>query len=192
MRTLVGLAGRKYHGKDTAAGYFADHGFVQLRFADPLKAMLRAFYRTAGLGESEIERRIEGDLKEVPCPYLRGKTPRYAMQTLGTEWGRCLIADDLWVSLLVTRAKTFDKVVVSDTRYPNECGAIVDAGGCVLRIDAGPRVPANELSNHSSEREVDALPVAGAVDNSGSPADLRQRIRALVQEDGSLLSSGPK
>ena len=37
-----------------------------------------------GLGEAHIE----GALKEVPCELLGGKTPRYAMQTLGTEWGR--------------------------------------------------------------------------------------------------------
>ena len=93
-----------------------------------------------------------------------------------------MIADDLWVSFLVSRAENFDKVIVSDVRYANECGVIKDAGGRVFRIDAGTRVPPNEHSDHSSEREVDALPVDGTIDNSGSPTALDYRIRLLVEE----------
>lgn len=177
---LIGLTGRKYHGKDTAAAVLVKKGYAQLRFADPLKEMLRAFYRTVGLPFIEIERRIEGDLKETPCPHLRGKTPRYAMQTLGAEWGRDMIGTDLWVSVLTGRAAKAGKAVVSDVRYDNECAAITAAGGRVFRVDANKRVDANEFSHHSSEMCVDALPVAGVIDNNDSENELKRRVESLV------------
>jgi hypothetical protein len=70
-------------------------GFARVRFAGPLKAMM------AALGCTNAE--IDGDRKEVPCDLLGGKSPRWAMQTLGTEWGRKLIGDDLVDSSLATR-----------------------------------------------------------------------------------------
>lgn len=179
---IVGLTGRKGHGKDTAASVFVEHGFRQLRFADPLKAMLRAFFTQFDLDPELIERKVEGDLKEVPCPLLRDKTPRHAMQTLGTEWGRCLIADDLWVVALQMRATALPNVVVSDVRFPNECEAIHAIGGLVYRVDAGKRVPVNEFSAHSSETAVDALSVDGVIWNEGSVVDLTGQVRQLVGE----------
>ena len=100
---LVGITGRKYHGKDTVARELVLNGFSIVRFAGPLKDMMRAFYRAHDINEAVIERKIEGDLKEHPCPLLRGKTPRYAMQTLGDEWGRQLISADLWTESLAYR-----------------------------------------------------------------------------------------
>ena len=90
----------------------AKHGFVRVRFADPLKAMMRQL----GPGEREID----GDLKEVPSAILGGQTPRYAMQHLGTEWGRNLIHPDLWVMAWKERAKQCERVVADDCRFPNE------------------------------------------------------------------------
>ena len=34
-----------------------------------------------------------------------GKTPRYLMQTLGTEWGRMMVDGDLWVELCCVRIR---------------------------------------------------------------------------------------
>ncbi len=66
--------------------------------------------RTARLHTSEVRRsakgydaatedKIEGSLKAKPCSLLAGKTPRHAMQTLGTEWGRNCIGDGFWINL---------------------------------------------------------------------------------------------
>lgn len=180
MGEIVGLTGRKYHGKDTAAQVLVEHGYKQMRFADPLKNMLRAFYRTCGAPLDIIERKIEGDLKESPCRYLCGRTPRYAMQTLGTEWGRALIDDCLWVNALKIRCADADKVVVSDVRFGNECAAIHDIGGMVLRVDASKRVGINAFSNHASETAIDTLPVDGSVDNNGKIETLRGTLAEIL------------
>lgn len=185
---VVGITGRKHHGKDTLAQHFVARGFVQMRFADPLKEMLRAFYRCVGVDLATIERKIEGDLKEVSCPRLRGHTPREAMQTLGTEWGRVLMADDLWVNALQHRALHVGRdVVVSDVRFDNECAAIKAIGGVVVRVDASKRVPANEFSDHPSEVNVDTLPSDGIVDNNGPEFYLKTAVDQLLL-DLSVLS----
>ncbi|MFT0892971.1 deoxynucleotide monophosphate kinase [Pseudochelatococcus sp. G4_1912] len=124
---IIGLTGLAGSGKTTAANYLVEHyGFTRHRMAGPIKAMLHCL----GLNE----RHTDGDLKEVPCDLLGGKTPRHAMQTLGTEWGRDLISPDLWLSAWQATLPDGD-VVVDDVRFANEADAIKELGGVMVRVD---------------------------------------------------------
>ena len=134
---VVGLTGLKGSGKDTAARVLESAGFVHLKFAGPLKAMLGAFMTWQGASSLIVERSLDGDLKEVPSPYLGDRSPRHAMQTLGTEWGRQMIAASLWTDALIAAARRCDKVVVSDVRFPNEAAVIEGLGGRIYRVDRG-------------------------------------------------------
>lgn len=125
---LTGLAGS---GKSTASKYLVEkHGYQLVKFAGPLKDMLRAI----GLSEAQIE----GDLKETPCEWLQGATPRHAMQTLGTQWGRDCIGAGLWTELWVRRVNQIiaegGHVVVDDCRFPNEAAEVRSLGGVVWRL----------------------------------------------------------
>lgn len=145
---LVVFTGPAGCGKSTAASYLVrEYGFTRLRFAGPLKDMLHA------IGLSEIE--TDGALKETPCELLGGKTPRHAMQTLGTEWGRDLIDGDFWVNLWARRAdillsKGVD-VVCDDCRFPNEAKAAHQLGGLIVKIYGAAGVAAD--SGHASEHQ---------------------------------------
>ena len=94
-RAVIGITGHKGSGKDTAAEAVAAQGFTHVKLADALKAMLRKLLACQGADAEMIRRMIDGDLKEAPTPLLEGRTPRQAMQTLGTEWGRDRIGRDL-------------------------------------------------------------------------------------------------
>ncbi len=153
-RTLIGLIGRKGSGKDTAAATLLQSGYANVKFAGPLKAMLRALLAYQGVDEATIERMIEGDLKERGTPYLAGHSPRYAMQTLGTEWGRNIIADDYWVSIAIQLASERPSVI-TDTRFPNEKDAIEAAGGSTIGIIADWIKPTP--GEHPSEALIDAI-----------------------------------
>lgn len=190
-QTLIGVAGEKRHGKDTAAQALVEReGFLQVRFADALKGMLYTFYVYAGLDdEEEIERRIDGDLKEVPDPYLNGKTPRYAMQTLGTEWGRNLISDSIWVDTTKRCIDSFDgaPVVISDVRFPNEVEAVRAWGGKILKV-VDPALLQNEFSAHPSEtyiREIvgDATVVNLKEGIEPFADDVAKAVQAVLQSD---------
>jgi hypothetical protein len=155
---LVGFFGPMHAGKSEAAKRLvATMGFERQRFAGPLKDMLV----TAGLEVADVD----GDRKETPNALLDGATPRHAMQTLGTEWGRKCISKTFWINLWARRARASlaagAHVVVDDLRFPNEAAAIRALGGVVVFIDR-PAPPATRLerfrrwfrglSRHASER----------------------------------------
>lgn len=147
---LVGLIGRKGSGKDTAALALLPKGYANVKFAGALKDMLRCLLLTQGVDAKTVERMIEGDLKEEPTSLLGGRTPRYAMQTLGTEWGREIMDDALWVDIAIRKALQ-GPTVITDVRFPNEMAAIKRAGGVCIGIKA------NWLSAQAGEHESEAL-----------------------------------
>jgi hypothetical protein len=175
---ILGLTGRKGSGKDTAAAVFEANGFVNLKMAGPIKAMLATLLFYQGVDEDMVDRMIDGDLKEVPSPYLCGRTPRYAMQQLGTAWGRDLMSPDFWVTIFSNAADQFQLVVCSDVRFPNELAA----------MDSTYRIVRPGIDNsdgHPSETQVDELDVTGEIINEYASADQFQQI--IYQ----LFSKGP-
>jgi hypothetical protein len=151
---IIGLSGRAGSGKSTAAAYMeATHGYIRARFAGPLKDALRRMLRDAVVDDHTVERMIEGDLKEVPCALLLGKTPRQAMQTLGTEWGRHCIGDTFWVNLMRHRLEQLRNglVVIEDVRFQNEADMIRSMGGKVVCITGRGGI----TGSHPSEAGVD-------------------------------------
>ena len=146
MSAVIALAGLAGSGKSTAANYLIEkHGFVRVKFAGPLKDMLRAF----GLTDAHIE----GPLKELPTPLLCGQTPRHAMQTLGTEW-RDLIHRDLWINMWSqTVTDVLDRggrVVTDDCRFSHEASVVAGFGGVVARV-ACPWAGLATGGGHASE-----------------------------------------
>jgi hypothetical protein len=142
---LIAFTGYKGHGKTTAAQALVDQGAERVRFAQPLKRMLSA------LGLSWME--IDGHLKEQPCETLGGRTPRHAMQMLGTQWGRGLIYPNLWIDLWKGEAQLElsegEDVVCDDLRFPSEAEAVRELGGLIVRIER----PGHPIDlSHESER----------------------------------------
>lgn len=172
---LIAFTGPAGCGKTTAAKYLVDHhGFERMRFADPFKRMLAALGLTA--------QQTDGTEKERPCDLLCGQTPRWAMQSLGTEWGRECIDADLWVALWCNAYRSDLRgrsVVVDDRRFPNEVAAIRGEGGFVLRIDGrGGAIGAG----HVSERCLSAPMLT--INNGGSIEQFRERIVGLLRDLG--------
>jgi len=171
---VIALTGLMNAGKSTVADYLVtQHGFAHLKFAHGLKSMLR----TLGLTEDEIE----GARKELPCDKLNGRSPRYAMQTLGTEWGRVCMGQDFWVNLLVQKVQRFfahEHVVIDDCRFPNEARAVQqDLGGKVWRISRGVGTVA---SMHASEVDQIGVVADTVVLNNGTIDDLLSKVDLLL------------
>ncbi|MCZ7469834.1 deoxynucleotide monophosphate kinase [Agrobacterium sp. O3.4] len=168
---LTGLAGG---GKSTASKYLVEkHGYQLVKFAGPLKDMLRAI----GLGEGHIE----GAHKETELAMLSGHTPRHAMQTLGTEWGRKCMGEDFWTNLWRSRVDGVlafgGRVVVDDCRFPNEADEVRKLGGVVWRLVGRGGI----AGSHESEAgcgEVDRI-----ILNNGSRDAFNERLESnLVSE----------
>ena len=170
---LVSFVGEIGSGKSTAAKYLVEHyGFTYVRFAGPLKDMLKAI----GLTHAQVD----GDQKEVPCELLGGRTPRFAMQTLGSEWGRDCIGPDFWRNLWVDQVRTIlnhgGRVVVDDCRFGNEDHAIRYLDGIHIRLDR--RFPITDSTHVSESYKVVAN--GGVIHNLGSKDCLFDRIDNLL------------
>lgn len=174
---LVGLTGRAGAGKDTAASFLVANGWKQVSFAEPIRAFV------ASLLGCTVKDLNETGFKERPHAALGGKSPRFAMQTLGTEWGRNTINPDLWLDLAMRKAaeQRFEgfAVVISDVRLDIEAKAIIASGGRVFEIVR----PGDAIacSGHITEAGIDASLIAATIDNSG---DFEQLARSLARELG--------
>jgi hypothetical protein len=177
---IIGFTGRKRAGKDTAADVLVREGYELIKFAGALKAMIRAYLTYIGVSPQTIERMIEGDLKELSYECFVGRTPRFVMQTLGTEWGRDIINTNLWVNACMRRCSMFDNVVISDCRFPNEVAAIQEQGGkiiCIVRPEPNPSWD----DMHLSETGIDALPYDHIIVNNSTVAALHDKIIEIVK-----------
>lgn len=175
---LIGIVGQKGSGKDTFAGFLP--GFRNVKFADPLKDMMRTLLSFDS--DADVEAMVEGDLKELPAVVLCHSSPRHAMQTLGTEW-RDLIDRHLWSNIFRTRVAPLLKegtpVVCTDVRFLHEADLVRNMGGSLIRVtrDTGTNDP-----HHLSEQELEKICVDETIQNNGSISDLRLKATKFLQE----------
>ncbi len=183
MTHVIGLTGKAGSGKSTVAEFLhRRYDFTRIRFADRLKNMLRAL----GLTDAEIE----GADKGKPCARLGGVTPRFAMQTLGTEWGRNLIDENLWVNLWADDIKNHPLVVVEDVRFPNEFAMVRILGGATWRIirpDNDTGTVDTLTGRHASETEQDAAEVDFNLLNNRGLRELYGQVEVTLRETRRLM-----
>ena len=181
---VIAIYGRAGSGKSELASMLAERGFQRVKFADPLKAALRSILEYTALEEDLINEMIEGNLKETPAPQLGGKSPRHAMQTLGTEWGRDLIHPEFWVNIAREGILYYTNVVgvpvvVDDMRFPNEYAMIKAIGGRILWIGR-PGVTIGLGAGHQSEGALDKFMFDYAFLNDGALDDMARYADALA------------
>jgi hypothetical protein len=174
---LIGLTGLAGAGKSEVSRILTEEfGFTRVKFADPLKNMLRTLLTDIGHTPADAERYVEGDLKESVVDGLDGLgiTARHLMVSIGTEWGRKAVHPDLWTTLWVAKTERFPRVVVDDVRFPNEVDLIRARGGKIWHIDR-PGLTAGAHISEQLQVEPDAT-----IFNNGGLHDLTNNVRYLA------------
>lgn len=176
---IIAFAGYKNSGKSTATATLLELGFVDVKMAAPLKQMLTAMYYYCGLTYEQTNRRLEGDLKEQPDDWLMGKTPRHAMQQLGTEW-RNSIDPLLWIPMWKRRVQALKptNITCSDIRFATEVAALRATGGRLVWIDR----PGTSSDGHASEQSIAHL-ADYIINNDRDIAALESEVRTLALGD---------
>lgn len=133
LPALVGFVGSTGAGKTTLAELLVQRmGFARFHMGQPIKQML------LGLGLELSD--VTSSIRERPHSLLGGRSPRYAMQTLGTNWGRQMISPDIWclaVERLVSAHRAREEaspVVIDDLRFPNDWQMCERLGGVIVRL----------------------------------------------------------
>jgi len=144
---LIALCGHKGVGKSTYASFLAGKTGHVFSFATPLKSMLTAVFPN----EYVLNK------KDEKIPYF-DVTARYLLQTLGTEWGREMVDQNIWIKLLRVRLiecltdTVVTPLVVDDLRFDNEAEMIRELGGEVWHLDRRSFTASND--NHVSEQGI--------------------------------------
>ena len=197
---LVGISGQAGSGKDTCADYLIKtYGFVRVSFADPMKRFVQdVFDMTDDQIWGPSEKRNAPDPRYVheatyasknepyaPHSYSATLTPRFALQTLGTEWGRNCYPD-VWVKYAIRihtkmqedrfthysqkhglhahlsgcpqRDYGEARVVIADVRFKNEIEGIRKAGGYLVRVVREGAKGDVGVKGHASEEEQKSIP----------------------------------
>lgn len=174
LRPVIGIAGRARTGKDTVAEALLRMGAATYRysFADPLRAMVRA-----GFGV-DADDPYWARHKEDPAPNFCGRSLRYVLQTLGTEWGREHIGPDVWLQLasdaLAVRGAG---MIVADVRFGNEAAWIRQSGGLLIHLQR-PGVPG--VRAHLSECGVARDVSDPLIINDGSIEELYEAVHDVI------------
>lgn len=167
---LIGITGRARAGKSTAASLVLSAGLADYEyfFAQPFKNMLKAI----GL-DSEDPFWVTN--KETPIPLFANKSYRQLMQTLGTEWGRRCIDENIWVSLAeqVIHTMPDQTAIISDVRYDNEAALIKKLKGILIHISSPY---AEKIAAHTSEDGVDRAFIDVEVINDGTLSQLQSTL----------------
>lgn len=177
-KKVIAICGRGQSGKSTAAGLLAHKAeYRSFSFADPIKRMLLTFGQGLGMEPRHL---FGSDRdKNEPLAILGGKSSRYAMQTLGTEW-RELIDKDLWVNHMGHRLRQSDanRIVIDDMRFLHEYEAMKALGVTIVGIESPRQGVAN--STHASEQwdfKSTGMPV---IQNDGTVNDLWVKLQPYL------------
>lgn len=214
---LVGICGPARAGKDTLAHLmtqclqdatnedFANWVIAQESFAAPIKSMIAMLLDFSGYGSvmnpESLAPYIDGDLKEEELDKI-GKSPRQLMQTLGTEWGRGLVNENIWIDNMEGRIGNYQEakkhgyqgafVFITDVRFDNEAEMIKNNGGTIVRVTTDRET--DDVTSHASESGVSECMVDSLIENNGDMDEYKRQalsylegvINAKLDVDGTL------
>lgn len=183
-RQIIGIGYTKRVGKDTAASALVrDLGFKQFAFADELKELALLVDPIAlavpGLQNTNIgHNRLSWLVRIEGWERAKDRYPevRKFLENLGNGV-RQRFGADFWLNLVMARAQSYEKVVISDVRFCNEAAAIKAAGGKLVQLTR----PGHEPSTFETElAEWDDWDLD--LDNAGSVVELEQQIVAWAKQ----------
>lgn len=183
---LIGIGGYAGSGKDTVADVLEDsHGFYRTFMSQPLNAALCRLNPQVEARHGEVFRYV--DLINQ-LGYTKAKEMaevRRLLQAMGTEVGRDMFGQTVWIDQLRKYLATFkpdDDVAVTGIRFQNEASMIRELGGKLWWVHRPGYGPVN---SHSSDNALTYEDFDQVVMNDGTFEDLEQLVAKLLQNQSS-------
>lgn len=153
---LIAFSGLKGSGKDTAAEVLVnEYGFTRIAFADAVRetAIVINPIVWADPDETGASVRLSDVIEQFGWDFSKrtyGEVRRL-LQIIGTEVGRMLFGENVWIDILKKRFPDINspevKYVITDCRFDNEVDFVHASGGDVCWINR----PGLTSDGHSSE-----------------------------------------
>jgi len=175
---IIGLSGYAQSGKDATSNLLClNYEYTRRAFADPMRHAL-----TIINPKLDSITRVSDYVDDYGWDIAK-KNPevRRLLQVLGTDFGRRMIGNDVWIKMAMSDLRQGDRVVISDVRFPNEAQAIKAMGGSMWRIN---RHNHSAVNNHASERAMDNYMFDHVIYNDGTLDDLSDEVFMLAKELG--------
>lgn len=186
MTFLVGLSGYARSGKDSAATVLTDGVWVRASFADKLREFLLALDPIVDVEVYHDGRSIRLGEVIADIGWERAKDEydevRSLLQRCGTEAGRKVLGDNVWVNAVFADWDGRTPTVVTDVRFTNEAKAIVKRGGMVIRINRpgiGPKAGPDGVV-HESETALDDWRFDYVIENDGTLDDMHAELLTCI------------
>lgn len=172
---LIGLTGAAGAGKGSVAHRLVmHHGFAEIAFADPLYDAVAAI---TGISVANLKDRA---VKEQPIPWI-GKSPRELLQLLGTEFGRGMVKESLWIDRAMRRLVPF--TVITDVRFDNEAEAVKARGGVIWEVVRPTKsCLVGASAAHESEAGISREFIDLVLPNTGTLDDLFGAVDAAMRQ----------
>jgi hypothetical protein len=181
--TLIGVHGPLESGKDTVAKTIIERYpnlYRQYAYAWPIKQACKIIF---GFTDEDMNDRV---LKERVHPFW-GVTPRKTMQLLGTEYGRGMIREDIWVlraeAEIQKNASEGYGTIISDVRFENEAEIIRSRNGVIIHISRPSLDTSRENYQHASEGGITILNQDHVIKNNGTLEQFKSRILELFVDE---------
>jgi hypothetical protein len=177
---LIGTSGYARSGKDTVANILVgSHGFTRVAFADILRDAVYTLNPFVGPW-TDLQSVVDQhgwEYAKTDGPKYQHEEVRRLLQVMGTDVGRRLFGDNVWVDSLFSTLEPEKDYVVSDCRFVNEADAIRARGGQVIRVERPGTAPIN---GHLSETALDDYGFDHRLINNGTLGDLALAVTAWV------------
>lgn len=185
---IIGLCGFARSGKNSVADVLAhSYGFKTVAFADKMRKGLLALNPLCPIDPHSQQQ--FGLVRKVRLQELVARLGwddaksiievRALLQRFGTDAGRNVLGENVWVDALLNDCVLHQNYSVADVRFPNEANAIREHDGIVVRV-MRPGVTA--VNAHISERALDNFVEDTRIINDGSLDDLNLKVRAMMTE----------
>ena len=155
---VIAFAGPAGVGKSTAAEFLAKKlGDAKvLSFASPMKRMVAEILP---LGMEAFTQANKNNPEHGLC----GKSPRFLLEKIGTEWGKQMIGQDIWLDIVANQIKAggFDTFLIDDLRTDAEADYVHERfGGKVIELErdgvdyAMTHITSSPISTYRVDRKV--------------------------------------
>lgn len=126
MKKIIGFCGVIGSGKDFAAERYKKEGYIHVNFAYPLKQILFQTLKVK-IEDHKIYELFKDNYWNPITKIFPSFNGRDLLQ-LGNV-ARKVLYEDIWVDAWEKCIQDYEKIVVSDVRYPNEAKKIISLGG---------------------------------------------------------------